>query len=306
MAMMNPEDQRRYDTWKQQIAKVQQGIDARQPAELQPYINDTGYRGMVPPRGGYVGAATDAQASQAMRDRADQSAASRQIIASLNAGANAERDTRAARLGIDRATMDAMEGRGQPAATGITAQTAAFDPFSRPGDSFQDTRARAALYDQTLQDAQGLPSRRQAGAVQAAQGLLAPGALQGQFAQQQGQQQAGILRGILDAQNAAATRAFEQQKFSSDQAMEQQRLGLDQNRYLLDERKAQADVVRNRALDQAKIDQQGQVSPNDIKAELMRRYLSGGQDSQAAFDALQKLFPPANPMTAFLMAPPQQ
>lgn len=125
-------------------------------------INDIGRLGKVPPRGGYVGAATDAQASQAMRDRADQSAASQQIIAGLNAGANAERDTRAARLGIDRATLDAMEGRGQPAATGITAQTPAFDPFSRPGDSFQDTRGRAALYDQTLQDAQGLPSRRQA------------------------------------------------------------------------------------------------------------------------------------------------
>ena len=295
---MNPEDQRRYDAFRQQIAKVQRGIDARQPAELQPYAG--GSMGATRARGGYIGADTDAQADRAMRARAEQSSAARQIIAGLNVGASAERDVRAMRLGLDRATLDAMEGRGPAPSGGIAAPTPAFDPFSRPGESFQDARGRAAQYDQYLKEAATAPARRQAGLAGAAQGLLAPGVLQGQYAKQQGQQQAEMLRGLLAAQNAAATRAFEQQKFADQQGLDQQRLGLDQQRLGLDQRKAQLEAIRNSELDRATIEQKAQISPNDIRAELMRRYLQGGEDSQAAYEALQKLFPPSNPM-AFLL-----
>lgn len=87
------------------------GSDNRRRAETMQGSAEIQYRGKPPQRGGFVGAATDAEAAQAMQDRAAQSAAAQQNIAQMNAGAEAERDTRAARLGVSRDVLDKMEGR---------------------------------------------------------------------------------------------------------------------------------------------------------------------------------------------------
>ena len=62
-------------------------------------------------RGGFVGAATDAQAATALQDRAAQNQAAQFNIDSMNRAADAMREARAARLGVGRGTLDRMEGR---------------------------------------------------------------------------------------------------------------------------------------------------------------------------------------------------
>lgn len=127
-------------------------------------------------RGGYVGAATDAEALKSLQDRALQDQAAAFNVAQLNKGADAERDTRATRLGIDRRTLDALEGRGQPnTLNALAPQAPTFDPLSRPGDSFQDTRGRKAEFDTMLKEAASARGGSRKALIDGALGLLAPG-----------------------------------------------------------------------------------------------------------------------------------
>lgn len=116
-------------------------------------------------RGGFVGAATDAQAAKALQDRAAQNAAAQFNIDGMNRAAEAERDTRAARLGVSRGVLDRMEGRDSAAAAADSAAQGAIpdrwnNPFSMPGDSFQDTRGRQADFER-LRDQAVSGNRRQ-------------------------------------------------------------------------------------------------------------------------------------------------
>lgn len=127
--------------------------------------------------GGFVGASTDAQAAKALQDRAEQNAAAQFNIDNMKHAANAERDLRAARLGVSRGVLDRIEGRNDTAAAmaDSAAQSAIpdhwFDPLSLPGDSFQDTRGRKAEYDRAVDQALNGDSRQQKGAQVALQGL---------------------------------------------------------------------------------------------------------------------------------------
>lgn len=216
------------------------------PQELQPYINDTGFRGARDMRGGFVGAATDAQAERAMQDRATQSQYAQQNIAQMNRGADAMRDLRATRLGIDRSVLDQMEGRAgnyAAPANGIAASGGAgnFDPFARPGDSYGDSQMRAQNYESMLKQAAtgtGITAKQRSALAESAQGLLAPGALIGQQGQAAADlasreriagmgQQAGIARATLDAQADLARQQF-------DQRNQDRQFGLDVARFNLD------------------------------------------------------------------------
>lgn len=265
----------------QQTAQAVQSIAAPIPSNGAP-IRDA--------RGGFAGAETDALAAKALQDRAAQSAAAQQSIASMNAGADAMRDLRAARLGISRGVLDRMEGRPDTAAAAAdsAAQGAIPErwnnPFAMPGDSFQDTRGRQAEYGRAIDQAMTGSPREQQGAQFALRGIagIADQNRAGdEMASREriagGVRQVGIARAALDAQSEAARQQFDRQKFA-------QQFGLDA-------RKAEFDAKRQSVLDQSTLDKNDRASPNDIKAELMRRYLAGGEDSQAALAALQKLFP---------------
>jgi hypothetical protein len=268
--------------------------------EVRPYDE---WQGTTRFRGGYTGAETDDQAARAMRDRTAQSANAQQMIGSMNRGAEAERDTRAARFGLNRNTLDAMEGRGQPQSGGLPVQPGILS-VGKAGESFgSDVLDR----DRFMRQFQPPPGQRMtpkwAAAIAAGQQTWD----QGQLAPQQlaAQQKAALLQGFLDMQNQAASRAFDQQKFSSQQEMDQRRFGLDTQRLGLDRQKAALETVRNRGLDQSRMEKDARIDPNDIKAALMQRYLQGGPDAAQAFDAMKKLFPDANPLAYLLTSPPQ-
>jgi hypothetical protein len=137
-------------------------------------------------------------------------------------------------------------GGGLPA-TGAQTQPA-FDPFSRPGDSWGDSEKRQNEYQGLLRDAASARPRRAAAMMASAQGLLAPGLAQmerqGQFAQGQGQQQAGLYKALLDAQNDRAGRAFDAAKWGQQYGLDKQQLGLKQQQ-------ADLETARNAGLDQA-------------------------------------------------------
>lgn len=254
---LSADDQRRYDNLDALNRRVAAGIAARQsgtpaapaqpaiarPQELQPYINDTGFRGSRDLGGGFVGAKTDAQAAQAMRDRATQSQYAAQNIASMNAGADALRDLRATRLGISRGVLDQMEGRAEnraAPASGI-AGSGSFDPFARPGDSYGDSQMRAQNYESFMKRAAtdtGITAKQREALIGGAQGLMAPGALIGEQDQAAAglasneriagaNQQAGIARATLDAQAEMARQ-------QADRQNQDRRFGLDIARFNLD------------------------------------------------------------------------
>lgn len=142
-------------------------IDAPAPSRLEALAPTPTARDL---RGGFIGASTDAQATKALQDRAAQNAAAQFSIDSMNRGAEAERDLRAARLGVSRGVLDRMEGRDS-AAQG-TVPDRWNDPFSLPGDSFQDTRGRRADFEQLREQAASGSRRQQQGAQIGLQGLM--------------------------------------------------------------------------------------------------------------------------------------
>lgn len=135
-------------------------------------------------QGGFVGAATDAEAARAMQDRAIQSQNADFNIAQMNRTADLQRDARAAKLGIDRGTLDRMEGRGDtPAARQAAAMqqgsSAAepVDPFSRPTDGNGDAAGRRSQYEGLINSANdsGLTAKQRATRLAVAEAMIAPG-----------------------------------------------------------------------------------------------------------------------------------
>ncbi len=97
------------------------------------------------PRGGFVGAATDAEAAKNLQDRLAQDEAAKSVAATMDRGTEALRDLRAEQMGITRNALDTAEGR----ARGTTVLPSAPSPFSQPGDSFGDEVLRR---DQLVRD----------------------------------------------------------------------------------------------------------------------------------------------------------
>ena len=128
-----------------------------------------------------VGARTDAEAARNVQSRLEQDAAASQVVASMNRGAEAMRDTRAAKLGISRGTLDQMEGRLDSPNIQRAAPEAPEPPgvFDRPGDGFGDAGLRRAKYEGFLNDAanaKGLGSKRRSiASLTAAERLLDEG-----------------------------------------------------------------------------------------------------------------------------------
>lgn len=90
----------------------------------------SGIREAGAPRGGLSGADTDAEAARNIQSRLEQDAAASQVVASMNRGAEAERDTRAAKLGISRGVLDQMEGRmDSPAVQALQERQNAQKPY---------------------------------------------------------------------------------------------------------------------------------------------------------------------------------
>lgn len=132
-------------------------------------------------RGLLSGADTDAEAARNVQSRLEQDAAASQVVASMNRGAEAMRDARAAKLGIGRGTLDRMEGRTDSPNIQRSAPEAPTPPgvFDRPGDRFGDAGLRQAKYEGFLSDAANAKGwgsgKRRAANLAAAEKLLAEG-----------------------------------------------------------------------------------------------------------------------------------
>ena len=114
-------------------------------------------------RGGFVGAATDAQAERNQRARMEQDAAAGANAASMNRAAAAMRDLRAAQV-ADKDGYERQTGLSSMLAPSAPAERT--DPLSLPGDSFQDTRGRRAEFDRLREQATS-GSRRERASAQA-------------------------------------------------------------------------------------------------------------------------------------------
>lgn len=192
----------------------------------------------APTRGGFVGAATDAQAAKALQDRALQDQAASTMAARFDKQTEMLRDARAAQMGVSRGVLDRMENRDSAAAQADSRAQGAIpsswnNPLALPGDSFQDTQARQAAYGQALSAAQtGNTKQRQAAL--------------------------GVLTGLnsLSAANQTAQLAADRppvdpiklNQFLLDQQRANYQQGLDENKFLLDRQKfdAQQELDRNR------------------------------------------------------------
>lgn len=170
-------------------------------------------------RGGFVGAATDVEADRNLKARLEQDAAASAMAASMNRGAEAERDLRATQLGVSRGVLDRMEGRDTAAAAADSAAQGAipgrwFNPLAIPGDSFQDTRGRQAEYDRAVEQALTGNAREQKGA-------------------------AATLTALNDLRekNLASNNPTAMNKFLLDQQRFGYQQNLDANKFLLDKQK---------------------------------------------------------------------
>lgn len=233
-------------------------------------------------RGGFVGASTDAQAAKALQDRAEQSVAAQFNIDNMNRAANAERDLRAARLGVSRGVLDRMEGRNDTAAAAAdsAAQGATpdrwFNPLSMPGDSFQDTRGRQAEYDRAVEQALTGNTREQKGAAATLTALndLREKNLAAQVAQnktQTGIDPIDMNRFLLDQQkfnyqqkNDTNRFLLDEQKFNYQQGLDKERLAVDKSE--AEGKQAERQLAKQKYMDESRKAFVSEFSFSDPKA----------------------------------------
>lgn len=91
--------------------------------------------------GGFVGSSTDAEAARNVQAAAEQAAAAQGNIARMTVAADAQRDLRAAKLGVSRDVLDQVEGRAGAPAVSPTAPSPS-SVFEQRGDSFGDAEMR--------------------------------------------------------------------------------------------------------------------------------------------------------------------
>lgn len=181
--LLNPKDpkaQQRLAQAEAGFAESRQALMAAQgPLERRQYAGPGGSASGVvaqgTPRGGFVGAATDAEAARNLQARFEQDAAASQIAAGFDRETERLRDARAEKMGISRAKLDASEGRSNPltdlfAPQGQPAQTEA---FSQPGDGFGDAAMRRSVLERRMADTRTSGSERRA-AAEAYKGFLSP------------------------------------------------------------------------------------------------------------------------------------
>ena len=158
---------------QQALAGSQGPLERRQYAG--PGGSASGVVAQGTPRGGFGGAATDAEAARNLQARFEQDAAASQIAAGFDRETERLRDARAEKMGISRAKLDASEGRSNPltdlfASQGQPAQTEA---FSQPGDGFGDAAMRRSVLERRMADTRTSGSERRA-AAEAYKGFLSP------------------------------------------------------------------------------------------------------------------------------------
>lgn len=128
-------------------------------------------------RGGFVGAATDAEAARNLQARFEQDAAASQVAAGFDRETERLRDARAEKMGISRAKLDASEGRSNPLTSLFSAQgqpqQATPEAFSQPGDGFGDAAMRRSVLERRMADTRTSGSERRA-AAEAYKGFLSP------------------------------------------------------------------------------------------------------------------------------------
>ena len=217
----------------------QRVVSGQGPLEQVIYAREngraSGIREVGASRGYLSGADTDAEAARNLKARAEQDQAARFMVDSMNRGAEAERDTRAARLGVSRGVLDRMEGRDTPAGraslAGQTApDTSAPGVWDRPGDGFGDAQMREAQFNSLLDEAgnqKGLGSKRRAAAkLQAAAMQLQPGisAVEADTANR---------KGLSDQQTAQINALAEQQKAQMQEAGQDRRVRMNQEGQLM-------------------------------------------------------------------------
>lgn len=247
-------------------------------------------------RGSFSGIATDAQAAKALQDRAEQNAAAQFNIDNMNRAANAERDLRAARLGVSRGVLDRMEGRNDTAAAAAdsTAQGTIpdrwFNPLSMPSDSFQDTRGRQAEYDRAVEQASTGNTREQKGATATLTALndfreknLAARVAQNKA--QGGVDPIDMNRFLLDQekfrqqQNTDTNRfLLDQERFKYQQNQDKQRLAVDKSE--AEGKQAERQLARQKYMDESRKAFASEFSFSDPKAP--REQIAG-----AVFDISQ-------------------
>lgn len=201
---------------------------------------------------------------------------------------------------INRQT-DAMHSLREARNPGITsgANQGAFGDIvsiGRAGESFGDDAMRSERIRGLIGDAttgRGFSRGQRSAMIDGAQALATMN------------QSPGVTRlvaqGIADPYKMAQLKldtqrlGIDQQTNATKLATERERLALDQQRFGLDQQKAGLGALRQSALDQSTLARNARPTPEQIKAELQRRYLAGGPDAQQALAHLQKLFPSNNP-----------
>lgn len=194
-------------------------------------------------RGGFVGAATDAEATRNLQSRFEQDKAASQMAANFDRQTEALRNARAEKLGISREVLDASEGRG--VVKGTPVETAP-NPFAIPGDNFGDDIRRRNELLGTIND----PSVRKtdrAAALSTLQSFMSQPQPQPVRVQPQSQ------GNLLDANKFL----LDQQKFAWQQ-------GVDRNKAAIDELEAQSKVAGAKLQQQKYNDEQRQAFINDF------------------------------------------
>lgn len=202
-------------------------------------------------RGGFVGATTDAEAARNLQDRLAQDQAAQAMVASLNRGAEAERNARAERLGISRSVLDQMEGRPAPPSLFDAPQQTIQDatPFSRPGDGFGDAELRQARMQRDIEGAGG--RKRDALVAQYAAEFTKPAHAGG--GQNSSDDRLKLYLNQLDRMDKSRDRAVDNAR--ADQSLELQRAQLresqTQGQYNRD--RGAAEFLRNQSNDRLKL-----------------------------------------------------
>lgn len=194
-------------------------------------------------RGGFVGAATDAEAARNLQSRFEQDKAASQMAANFDRQTEALRNARAEKLGISREVLDASEGRGVVKGTPVEI---APNPFVMPGDNFGDDIRRRNELLSTINDPNARKADR-AAALSTFQSFM-------------GRPQPQPVR----VQPQSRDTPLDTNKFLLDQQKFAWQQGVDRNKAAIDELEAQSKVAGAKLQQQKYNDEQRQAFINDF------------------------------------------
>jgi hypothetical protein len=192
-------------------------------------------------RGGFVGAATDAEATRNLQSRFEQDKAASLMAANFDRQTEALRNARAEKLGISREVLDASEGRGVVKGTPVETTP---NPFSMPGDNFGDDIRRRNELLSTINDPNARKTDR-AAALSTFQSFMS----QPQQVKVQPQPQGNPL---------------DVNKFLLDRDKFLWQQGIDRNKAAIDEMEAQSKIAGAKLQQQKYNDEQRQAFINDF------------------------------------------